>query len=322
MGFGRHQSPGLLHIPQSEMRKIFTPNCAPPGNTAASDFFPYRRPLGYRFMLATLIGSGGGGAGGFTRVSGANGAGGGGGGSATWVRGLYPCDALPEVLYLTVPYGGRGGAAGAAGGSNGVAAIITRLATLTSHLNKNAGSAGAVAAAATSSVGAAGGGQTIHTPATTNIEWGLNFMAGGLQASGIGNPATAGATTVGPTLTSITGLFTGGGSAGGGCALTVPSAGGIGPIYSTSPGLAFFNDAGLLDSAPGGAAGSDGPSGISVFWPHIAGSPGLGGGSSDAGTGGRGGNGGLGCGGGGGGAGATGGAGGDGGPGVIVLDFY
>ncbi len=155
------------------------------------------------------------------------------------------------------------------------------------------------------------GGTNPGMAQTSSILSYMGIFSSVTGSSGGAGGAVAGA--IGASVTALTGVPVCGGAGGGGTTAADFAGGNI-------------TGAGLINTIPGGAAGSNpGNQGTQLggFY-NPRGNPlictgGSGGGSSNAGVGGRGGDGAIGCGGGGGGAGTTGGTGGSGGSGLVMI---
>lgn len=241
---------------------------------------------------------------------GAGGTGGAGNGIATYAVGgasggiskaLYPAYALPDTLYV-IPGTGSVGGAGQAGGSNTSSGSATR-----SFVSIAPSSATTWNFVSTSgSVAAAGPGAESVIPATpaaapmlTTAVW---------TSTGGQIPTTAGVLS---NLTPFTSSIVSAGSNGSGSGATAGM-----DISSMAIGTI------VTPTIPGGAAGSNGNSGLWNWGgPFIYGLGGSGGGGVASGTAANGGNGAYGCGGGGGGnsASGTGGSGGKGGDGLVII---
>lgn len=270
----------------------------------------WRKPPGKTMLHILLFGPGGNGGNGAVGAN-STAAGGGGGGSGSQTSLLIPLHMLPDVLYLSLPYGGVAAPARISTYPEAVANTTVALA--------NQGGAGGNAAGATA--GAAGAAGAVATLATMPLGGaGISQLLAG-QAGIIGGTTVAGAALTLP----VTGLYVTGGTGGGG----LPAA------AATGTNGGSFTVAGYHPSNTGGAGpavattpAGDGSYGLS--WRqglrYMYGGTG---GSSTHGTAtgaglvaGRGGDGGFGCGGGGGGGGLTGstqGLGGRGGDSFAVL---
>ena len=103
------------HLPLNTKfdQQIFSANAAANG----VGWHSWRKPRGVSFIQFFCLGGGGGGGGGFAGAVGAAAAGGGGGASAQSSI-IFPAHLLPDVLYISVGYGGAGSSGtGVAGGA-------------------------------------------------------------------------------------------------------------------------------------------------------------------------------------------------------------
>ncbi len=306
--------------------------------SAGAGWHTWVKPRGAKFVQFTVIAGGGGGASG---VLGSNSAaaGGGGGGSSAHYKGFFSTDLIPDILYISVGFGGAGGAAvpiiNGSGliGIAGVASYISiapNLTTTTQYLcTVNGGGVGVAPVGATA--GATGGGGAVtsisNMPLSTlGIQTGATG-GGATNATMAGQIGAAGGAAVGglSLLLPGSGIVLGGGSGGGGLGLssTVGAIGGFLNVSSLIFPIVLGGVAGGTTTANGGD-GTNGFQPIQGLFYYMGGAGGASGGGA-GGNGGRGGNGAYGCGGGGGGAALTGftsGAGGNGGNGLVIASCW
>lgn len=306
---------GIFGLPRKGVgvTDVFNANSA----TVGANFHIWEKKKGATLVLMFALGGGGGGGAGSVGASNAA-SGGGGGGSAGQTSIMYPALLLPDVLFVSVGYGGAAATAGITSQVNSVAENAPSSLCYIMSGSSGGGPAGGNAAGA--SAGSAGGSGS--SAAATNMRLGWQF--GGFSITGqAGAAGGAGGNNDGGSVTQAnTGIFTTGG-AGGGALGTGGRIGGSISGFTTSIQMPPSAAAGSSTTIPG-QNGSNGYRIASAF-SFIGG---FGGGSSNvlatgAGLfGGAGGAGGLGCGGGGGGACLTGGVagpGGRGGDGVVII---
>lgn len=290
--------------------QVFSANSA----SANNNFSTWNKPRGTSMCLILAFGGGGGGGSG---VVGANStaAGGGGGGSGSQTVLTIPSIFIPDVLFVTVGYGGNTATAGI---STRVAVAADAVANNCIAIANGGGAGGNASGATPGTAGSAGSaGSTTNAPLA-----GLgNYIFTAGQSGIVGNVGAAGNLTL-PT----TGLLVTGGTGGAGLPATATNgnAGGsftVAGVFPPAPGGTGANSA----TTPGGA-GSNGINNAfrNLFFSY----GGTGGGSSNGSAtttglfGGNGGNGGIGSGGGGGGGCLTGGVagiGGRGGDGQVII---
>lgn len=316
------------HIPKSGKADIQVFNA----NSTLTSFTynTWVKPRGISFVRFFGFGGGGGGGAGAAAGGLALSAGGGGGGSGCQFNIIVPAFFLPDVLYISVGYGGAGGVAGAGGAGIGTGIFTTATNIVNTAIMSappgNGGGAGSGATAGFASP--ASGVNTI----TANYLAGLGFIGAGIAAPGntclSGQGGTVGGTTVQGTniILPTTGLVITGGAGGGGVngtSGTLIAGGG----FTTPASPAFFpiHNGGVATNTAGGRNGSNGFKLPNLQYYY----GGTGGGSYAAGTGGGGGDGGaggLGCGGGGGGGSFTGSTpqsqGGRGGDGLVIATAW
>ena len=253
-----------------------------------------------------IIGHGGNGG---LGVAGANStaAGGGGGGSGSQTSVLIPACMVPDVLFLSLAYGGSGAA------SSFVAFDMTGNAQSIVARANGGGNGGNAAGATAGAAGTAGAIATLASMCRGGAGI-VNFLVG--QAGIIGGTTVAGAAQTAPT----TGLYVAGGTGGGG----LPAAAATGTAGGGFTGAGVWPSMSGGTSAGASSTGTDGAAGIEDYNGIWLPTPGLGGASGGGTTGGSGsgGNGGPGCGGGGSGGCITGqtvGAAGKGGPALCII---
>lgn len=279
----------------------------------------WHRPRKATMIQIICIGAGGGGGGGQPRASAADGGGGGGGGTGGIASLTIPAWFIPEMIWVSVGFGGIGGNAGVNTSGSGTRSLV-----LDRHYDdpnfqgrtlviSSTGQGGGGSNATTTSGGAAGIGASVtvqNDAAYSNIGiWsaiaGQSGSAGGAHTGANGAGVTWGASGV-----------PGSGATGGAGSTGTDFAGGA---ITGGPGA----PAGFVSPIAGGVAnGGPGLDAIKKLFPPFLWAGGTGGGSDDNATGGKGGDGGIGCGGGGGGAGVTGGTGGKGGDGLIIISWW
>ena len=111
----------VLHLPgpSRNTQQIFYANAA----TAGIGWQTWTKPRGISFVQFLVLGGGGGGGAG--AAAGTGSAGGGGGGSSAQFNTIFPAWQLPDVLFLSVGYGGVGGTAGGGLATAGIASYIS-----------------------------------------------------------------------------------------------------------------------------------------------------------------------------------------------------
>jgi len=304
--------------------------------TAGAGWYTWVKPRGIQFVHFTVIA---GGSGGSSAVLGNNStsAGGGGGGSGAYFSGIFPAISLPDILYISVGFGGLGGAARVTAGNGvaGLAGIASYISiapnTTVNNLLCIVNGGGVANAPIGASVGTGAVGGSLSTAAQMPLV-GLGTYAG--AASGVvanvtfpGNAGTqSGGQTVGINLTTLptTGICLTGGTGGGGVGT------GNGNVGGAILGAGAFPTS--LGGLAGGSTSATGGNGSNGFQPinglfYFYGATGGASGGNIGGNGGTGGNGAYGCGGGGGG-GANGlalgisGAGGRGGNGLVIASCW
>lgn len=328
----------MVHLPGGAVdQQIFYANSAATGITWSTWKKPRNCSMVHIICLAGGGGGGGGGRGTMAQIA----AGGGAGGSSSQSILTIPAIMVPDILYLSVGYGGAGGIA--ALGKVGIASYVSVAPSnidINNLLMSNPGSFGGTGV--TGLAGATGTGGAVA---------GITMMplAGmGLYAALAGQDGRVGLVNGGGTShylpLPLTGLFVTGGSGGGTQGTSTGLAGNNGGLFllgsSNANGIhdatiplypSQLGGPGGVGSGPIGASGGDGdngPSFVSRIGYHYGGS---GGGGTGLGTGGaglaggNGGRGGFGCGGGGGGGSYTGQAasnGGSGGDGLIIITAW
>ena len=301
-------------------------------STAASvGWHTWRKPRGISIVNILLLAGGGGGGGGFLQTVG-TGAGGGAGGSSGQTILNFPAWALPDILYISVGYGGAGGAGSGLTGSAGIASYVSIDPSITANnlLALANGGTGGSAGASTAAGGTAAGGAAV-----TIANAPLSALANSFSIT-----VTVGVGNINLGLLGQTGPVGGYNTAGlAGTSLTIPTTGlivtaGAGGASIGGTGFAGGNitGAGIFPTSNGGAAGgtttAPGGNGAGGFSPikgllYFYGGTGGGSSGSAGGVGGAGGNAATGSGGGGGGAGfSAGGAGGRGGDGIAILTAW
>lgn len=250
--------------------------------TAGASWHTWTKRKTASMVHILLLGAGGNGG---TGVAGANStaAGGGGGGSGGQTSVLVPAYLLPDVLFISLTYGGTAAASYVSYDRTTAAQSVIAIA--------NAGGNGGNAAGATAgAAGAAGAIATIATMPRAGVGF-FNLLAG--QAGIIGGTTVAGAALTAPT----TGLMVAGGTGGGGlpAAAAVGTAGGNFTGSGAWPILLGGTSAGASSAGGAGATGVDAYNGI---WLPTPGTGGASGGGTTGGSG-AGGRGSPGCGGGG-----------------------
>ncbi len=294
---------GLFGLPRNRLAdvQIFNAN----STTSAGAWQVWRKRPGCSIVQLVCIGAGGsGGAGAVGANSTAAGGGGGGAGAQALVR--IAAAFIPDVLYVSVMYGGLGG-------FNWVS--ISPQATSTNNLAyAAAGSAGGNAAGATAgTAGTAAGQPGISTCCLAGMGV-FQFLAG--QAGIAGGGAVSGAALALP----VTGLVVTGGTGGGG----LPAAAAAGTVGGAITGAGAFPSVAAPAAAVAAGSANAPPNGFQPIANLMYWYGGIGGGSGGgtSGNGAKGGDGSIGSGGGGGGGaitGATAGIGGRGGDGIVII---
>lgn len=295
--------------------------------TAGTSWQVWNKPRGVDFVQIFALGGGGGGGGG--SIGGNGTLGGGGGASSNQCSLIFPAWALPDILHISVGYGGAGGVGATTGGTGG-----TGIASFVSIYPAN--TVNYLLAAVTGGNGAvAGAGGVVNAAATVLIGTaplaGLALMPRLLLATNLalGNLAgTAGGATIGTALTlPTTGLVVTGGTGGGGMGTVASSIGSAGGAFTVPAGAVFHPQIGGIAGGAQASSGGPGSNGVKII-PNLNYFYGGTGGASaggTSGTGGLGGAGAYGCGGGGGGAAVTGqvaGNGGRGGDGLVIVTAW
>lgn len=224
------QSFSLPTSPQSDTYS-FTGNSV----TAGGTWVAWQKPKGKGMCHIFGVGSGGGGGNGAIGAASTAG-GGGGGGAASCQTVVIPLMFLPDVLFISVPFGTT------AAGLVTYVSVRPEIGASTLHLiSANGGAVGGNASGATVGTAGAAGGIT----ALTNMLWATSFMvsvagiAGAAGNAGL-NPGVSGARTGGGTGGASLGASGAAGAAGG--SVTFPSSislfpgnsGGIGSATATT----------------------------------------------------------------------------------------
>lgn len=328
------------HLPLNTKvdQQIFSANAA----AAGVGWHTWRKPRGVNFVQFFALAGGAGGGGG---VAGAvnTAAGGGGGGSSAQANIIFPAWCLPDVLYISVGYGGAGGTGSttiATVGSAGIATYISIDPSVTANnllMIVNPGSAGGLAAGATPGTGGAGG--TVSTIANASLAgtgWANSFLgqtnnnAGNITLVGSAGTAAVNAAAGTAQTLPVTGLMVTGGTGGGSLSATAAGTGLAGGAITGAGAFPTLIGGIVPGTTTGtGGLGSNGMRPIpnlNYFYGGTGGSS-TGGAATAGSSGGRGGAGAFGCGGGGGGGcitgtGSTGGAGGKGGDGIVIATAW
>ena len=300
------------------------------------------KPRGIDFVQFFVLAGGGGGGGGIVGAVSAA-AGGGGGGSSAQASPIFPAWQLPDILYVSVGYGGARGTAGttapavaATAGGTGVNTYITLYPNIT-FVNQiicqvNGGTGGGAASGATA--GALGAAGTVSLITAAPLA-GLGFTNQGIvtaatQISIAGQSGTAGGSAaIGANIAlPVTGLTVTGGTGGAGIGNNASTGFAGGRITAVTPVGVFPEQLGGSAAGTTTASGGNGSNGYLAI-PNLNFYYGGTGGGASGGQGGSGGNGGAGaygCGGGGGGGAFTGGLagsnGGKGGDGIIIATAW
>jgi len=250
--------------------------------TAGGSWISWSKRKTASMIQILLLGSGGNGG---LGVAGANStaAGGGGGGSGGQTSILIPAYQIPDVLFLSLAYGGSAVASYVSFDRSTTAQSVLAIAN-------GGGNGGNAAGATAGAAGAAGAIATIATMCRAGAGM-FTLLAG--QAGIIGGTTVAGAAQTAPT----TGLFIAGGTGGGG----LPAAALAGTAGGNFTGSGVWPTQLGGTSAGASSAGGSGASGIEDYNGIWLPTPGCGGSSGGGTTGasGSGGNGAAGCGGGG-----------------------
>lgn len=272
-----------------------------PGNTFIDSSIPIEVPSTAIGIFYVIHGAGGNGGNGATSNGSSSYSGGAGGGSGSFLTGLFPCLLIPKILYIVTT-----------SATNQIWLSITPNPGTVTQMGLavcgSGGTGGNGAVGATSTAGAAGvavanfldlGVNNGQSPTGSSGRTGLSGAAGTDFNWSSSNPVAS----IGPS--------------GGGMAATTTFVGGGASALAT---LRTY-----INTQAGGAAGSAGSNGQSIFGLNniLLGGSGSGGGSTNGGVGGAGGQSMLGSGGAGGGTGtAGGGAGSLGGPPFVFIQFW
>lgn len=281
--------------------KIFTPQ---------TSWIIWEKPKGCTMLFILSIGGGGGGGGGFTRAAGNAGGGGGGGCGGGISRLIIPAILVADKAYILPGFGGTASSGSGVAGGNGQPSYISNQRSSAGQDLIFVAFGGGGGGAGTGAAGGAVGNSSASIGSTSFAYANLGIFQGSINAVPGAGGAQTGAAGGNVTWWSST-------------ALPISSgAGGGGTQSADFKGGDILTNA-IMNTVPGGAAGSNNGMAGSVMWSNnfpLSISGGSGGGSSNAGVGGDGGQGGNpGSGGGGGGAGTTGGKGGRGGDGLIMI---
>lgn len=305
---------GLLELPRNRMADVRVFYANSPANGVGWSAWT-KRPGSTMVSILCLGGGGGGGNGVVGAVSTA--AGGGGGGSGGLAYGEFPSYMLPDVLFVSV---GFGGAANGGGQITRVCLGPSGAAANDHLLIANGGGAGGNASGATGGTAGSAASATI-VGSQPLIGFGVYTLLAG-QAGIAGGGTGAGANLTLP----VTGIRVTGGTGGGGlgAAGSTGAAGGSFVVAGSFPAHAGGVPPGTTTG--GGNPGSNGFSALGQYGYFYGGTGGSStGGAASSGGGGQGGAGGFGCGGGGGGGALTGrtqGLGGKGGDGLVIITSW
>ena len=282
--------------------------------STGTTFQTWVKPKNTKFVSFFVLGSGGGGGGGQPNTAGTTRRGGAGGGSSSVTFATFPANLLPDILYVSVPAGGRGGTSANAEGTNGsnggLAHICVSPSISTGEIILSSGDAAAGGGRSGAGGGTAG---TAGTPFTNVFSsyLGLVITIDG-QIGGAGSTSSV-------TNRSFSGLTSGG--AGGAGVVSAPFSGG------SITGIGFIPTirGGVLSGQSGdnGYASINPSNNITARLPMIF-TGGAGGASSNTGIGGGGGDASYGSGGGGAAGGALGTTlpGGRGGDGLVIITSW
>lgn len=326
----------LAHItsnPKADVQ-IFNANAAALG----VGWHTWVKPRGVNFVHFFCLAGGGGGGSGFAGAASAAG-GGGGGGSGAQASIVFPSWSIPDVLFISVGYGGNGGTSTTIAGSAGVDTYISIDPSVTANNLLMICKGGGTVTVAGAGTAAGGGAAGIGGVASTIANAPLAALGQIMQTVAVGNINIAGqqgvtgafgVNAVGALTLPVTGLVVtgGGGGAGLGPLNTAGTAGGSFTVAGTFPAHAG-GSGGAANNTTGGGTGANGYQafrGLTYYYGGAGGgSSGLGAAGAVANTGGTGGSAGFGAGGGGGGGGFTGsggGRGGNGGNGIVVATSW
>jgi len=311
------------------------------------NWYTWRKPRGCNFVQFTgLAGGGGGSAGSTTSASRSTNAAGQGGGSSGFSTLIYPLWALPNILYITVGFGGRGESkyspvVSATTGTNTCISLGNNKIVGNVLLYVNGGGAGN-GVGYVSANGAAGtevqnsyfqgpmgsmASFAFSGPTSYGTNWGGNQSANAGQSGGTGgskNISTGAQTNTAQNVTAYASSVVTGGGGGGAAAFDSieNQPGEAGGIITSTAFRTSYNSDPVFGNGNNGAHGFQPTSGLFTFY---GGNGGDGASRFDTNiyNGGNGGNGAYGCGGGGGGAagwpvGSLSGNGGNGGDGLVV----
>jgi hypothetical protein len=195
----------------------------------------WTKPRGKTMAHILLVGAGGNGGNSATAAAASGGSGGGSSGAQVSI--MLPLWAIPDVLFLSLAYGGLG--------VTSYVSIAQNTTVNNTLLLANAGGNGA--ASVTTAAGAAGTAATAPAAGTMPLgwQWVDSAMAGQAgTAGGVATTPAAGTALVLP----VTGLLVTGGSGGGACPTTV----GAGTAGGASPATAI----GVFLARPGGTGGA------------------------------------------------------------------
>ena len=244
----------------------------------------WKKPRNCKYVWMMCIGGGAGGNGGRNIVSSIQS----GSASGAVTKALFNANLIPDILYVQVGLGGLGATTSNGIGSSGNRSFVS----LGPLAQANILFCTSGNAAATTSLG-----ETVAVLGSANFLSLSNFTS----TAGLPPPGSV-----------LNGQITGSGTQGG--AFTT----GATPTATNGTNISGTTFSSPILGGIGGAIGTDGGNGVTVWKPFFS-TGGAGGGASHSGTGGRGGDGGIGCGGGAGGGGLIGGAGGKGGDGLVII---
>jgi hypothetical protein len=275
----------MFGTPQGAERSTFYANSV----TAGGSWLSWSSKKSASMVHILLIGAGGNGG---LGAAGANStaAGGGGGGSGSQTSLLIPAFLVPDILFLSLAYGGTAAA-------SYISLDRTTAANSVLAIANGGGNGGNAAGATAGAAGTAGAIAALANMCRAGAGV-LQLLAG--QAGIIGGTTVAGASVAAPT----TGLLVAGGAGGGG----LPAAAAVGTAGGGFTGAGVWPTLFGGTSAGASSAGTDGNSGFENYMDMWLPTPGCGGASGGGTTGGsgRGGAGSNGCGGGGSGGAITG----------------
>lgn len=276
----------------------------------------WTKPSGASTAYIVCIGGGGGGGAGYSAPATGNRGGGSGGACSAVTIAQVPFYVIPDTLYISVGFGGRGAVAGISGAFFGEQSYVSLypsynmsdcLVISQSFINSSYGGNDGSTVGAPSSIASA----ALTSSATNNPRY-LSLCNWASYAGPVSQAGTTNTNVSGFPIAQTSILTSGGGGAG--CSSTASF---VATGMASSDALTSF----LKTVGASSTNNNNGRNGYSYLKPFLFVAGGGGSGIFN-GTGGNGGDGNIGCGGGGGGGGVTGGNGGRGGNGLVMIISY